>query len=515
MFDNWSTLKKLIWNRAFSGGTGPEYKTKSGTIVHITDALAAPIKKLTAQITPVQDLHGQDAPYPPGGGKNLLPNNATSATASNVTYTVNSDGTIAASGTSSGWNGLRIATITLAAGSYIISSGLTTGFDGLYLETSGAITVSTNNTGGAKSFDLSESGEITVKLFARPGRTYSQTVYPMIRLASVSDGTYAPYSNICPISGWTGLEGKRTGVNVWDEEIEAGSIYTSTGGDNNSSSALSGTFRSKNYIPVKENTSYYFKPDSSAVSGNVVSRLFFYGKDKEFISSPSGSSSARAFTTPNKAYFVRFFVNKAVTSADGDGSINYPSTDTDYHAYSSETLSVSWQDTAGTVYGGNIVVNEDGSGGLTVGMAIVDLGTLDWTTYSTPDRHVFRSAYPPPRPYVGDNALPPHALCSSYYPMAYSPISASDNGAFSLGNERVVIIDHRFTDASSFATAVHGVQLCYELATPITYTLPDVTMLTTLLGTNNIWVDTGDVSVEYRADTKRYVDKKIAEIVNS
>jgi len=35
--------------------------------------------------------------------------------------------------------------------------------------------------------------------------------------------------------------------------------------------------------------------------------------------------------------------------------------------------------------------------------------------------------------------------------------------------------------------------------------------LRTLLGTNNIWSDTGDAEVTYRADTALYVAKKIAE----
>ena len=60
-----------------------------------------------------------------------------------------------------------------------------------------------------------------------------------------------------------------------------------------------------------------------------------------------------------------------------------------------------------------------------------------------------------------------------------------------------------------------GQMLCYELATPLTYQFSNLTQLSTILGTNNVWVDTGDVQCEYRADTKLYIDKKIAEIVNS
>ena len=50
----------------------PVEKTVRGAIVHITDALAEPARKLTAYIEPLQDLHGYDAPWPAGGGKNLF-----------------------------------------------------------------------------------------------------------------------------------------------------------------------------------------------------------------------------------------------------------------------------------------------------------------------------------------------------------------------------------------------------------------------------------------------------------
>jgi len=35
--------------------------------------------------------------------------------------------------------------------------------------------------------------------------------------------------------------------------------------------------------------------------------------------------------------------------------------------------------------------------------------------------------------------------------------------------------------------------------------------MSTLLGINNIWANTGDVSLEYRADTKLFIEKAVAE----
>ena len=64
---------------------------------------------------------------------------------------------------------------------------------------------------------------------------------------------------------------------------------------------------------------------------------------------------------------------------------------------------------------------------------------------------------------------------------------------------------------SAGATPTTGAQVVYELATPITYHLTPQE-ITTLLGHNNIWADTGDTSVTYRADTKLYIDKKFTEL---
>lgn len=49
-------------------------------------------------------------------------------------------------------------------------------------------------------------------------------------------------------------------------------------------------------------------------------------------------------------------------------------------------------------------------------------------------------------------------------------------------------------------------QVVYKLATPITIDLTPQQM-TTLLGTNNIWADTGDTEVTYKADIQKYIQK--------
>jgi hypothetical protein len=58
--------------------------------------------------------------------------------------------------------------------------------------------------------------------------------------------------------------------------------------------------------------------------------------------------------------------------------------------------------------------------------------------------------------------------------------------------------------------STNNVQLVYPLATPLTVQLTP-SQISTLLGENHIWADTGDVAVTYRADTKLFIQEQIAE----
>ena len=73
------------------------------------------------------------------------------------------------------------------------------------------------------------------------------------------------------------------------------------------------------------------------------------------------------------------------------------------------------------------------------------------------------------------------------------------------------IKDTRFTTVSDFLADVGTSKILYELATPVTVQLTPSQMMQTLLGENHIFADTGDVAVEYRADTKLFIQEQIAE----
>lgn len=111
------------------------------------------------------------------------------------------------------------------------------------------------------------------------------------------------------------------GINLWDEEWEKGTLNNQ--GQN---AADNSRIRSKNYIHVKPNASiYFFHP-------NGIASLFYYKKDKTFISSGSFDNS-KAYTIPSECYYVRFIMAAAYGATYNDDiSVNYPATETGYNA---------------------------------------------------------------------------------------------------------------------------------------------------------------------------------------
>ena len=109
--------------------------------------------------------------------------------------------------------------------------------------------------------------------------------------------------------------------NQWDETWEVGSIDTTTGANVENSTVI----RSKGYIAITPNTSYYFKSPNVAVA-------FFYDSNKTYIAQ-SSANIWEVFTAPANAYYMRFRTSSDYGNTyNNNVSINYPSTITGYYA---------------------------------------------------------------------------------------------------------------------------------------------------------------------------------------
>jgi hypothetical protein len=157
-------------------------------------------------------------------------------------------------------------------------------------------------------------------------------------------------SNIRPISGWSSVGVTDCAVNIWDEEWEVGDIDAQ--GNPTSSTTL---IRTKNFNPCKPSTTYKVVTPS-----NTSMYMKYYDKDKNFIAPTVAAGST--ITTPSNCYYFKFVIGSAYgTTYNNDISINYPSTDTEYHAYSGTTTTIPFVDGQGQsveVFGGECdVVN--------------------------------------------------------------------------------------------------------------------------------------------------------------
>lgn len=381
-----STTNTLKFSIVIPSGASFGTSQQLQPMIAIEDKIVA-LNDLSVTMQPIQDLHGYSQPWPAGGGKNLLKNNLVSGTTNGVTVTVSNEGVITLNGTATATTTFFINdSIGLGAGSYKIN-GLSNGSTSSYnLEARYDGSWGHYVFNGDVVANVNTSFEKLV-LTVYSGAVLSNVVIkPMIRLASVIDDTFAPFANICPITGRTGL-----------------SVYVG---------------------PTQD------QQDAT-------------------------------------------------------------------------TYAVDWTSQAGTVYGGTLDVV---TGVLTVDWAMVDLGTLTWG---------YRSSGSSVAPYLYANyggmiaypgalyTYPIDAVCSQYKVVVRSGATFVDytlcgDGGSSV--DQIQVKDPRYTDAASFKAAMSGVQLVYELATPLTYQLTP-TQVAVLAGTNNVWSTGDSVSVTYTKDT--------------
>ena len=155
-----------------------------------------------------------------------------------------------------------------------------------------------------------------------------------------------------------------------------------------------------------------------------------------------------------------------------------------------------------TVYGGTV---DAVRGKLIEKIVSVDMGDITWTYASGQNPPVFRVS----TATLGCKQNDVTNLKSSMY-KTYS--SGWEDFMVSVGTNYLSVSNSNYTDATAFKNAMSGVQLVYELATPVEYDLTE-TEIKSLLGDNNVWTDTnGNITVAYCADTKLYIDKKLSEL---
>ena len=474
--------------------------TAYGAIASFPDGSGLPMRSLLATIEPEQDLHGQDAPYPAGAGKNKLPLSLaniktlnTSGTWSGNTYNLNGAFLTVLVDESGNVEGIRTTgqasdevdfylyyELLLPAERYTLtgcpSGGSATTYR-LFATNIGG------DTGSGASGTFDGVKVTTVRINIKSGTNVNGKIFtPMIRLESVTDATFAPYSNVCSVGGWQGLNGEVADINFLNQDgTNTSNGYVNHAYINSFDGAVSqasGTLDVMEYVPVKPNTTYTL----SGTSVNISNGWAEYDVNKVQVAHGTASVSPFTFTTGSRTHFVRFNRNYAT---DTQCQINLGSSALPYVPYVAPLpITCTWQTEAGTVYGGTVDVV---TGVLTVTDAIYNpTGSEGGYTQQTG-----RVAFAVPREYRGGEVV--DRPCSDF-----SIIAGGTAYCY-------VTTDMTVEELKAYFQQ-HTVQMLLGLTDTLTYQLTPQ-QISTLLGNNTVFVDTGSVSVTYQASIKGYIDK--------
>lgn len=265
---------------------------------------------------------------------------------------------------------------------------------------------------------------------------------------------------------------KVVGVNQWDEEWVNGTSSAPTGTGN--------YVWSKNYIPVIPNATYYHNKDLC---------LYFYDANKNLLSSIV-PNLVRTFTTPSSCRYILFrTISNYGATYNHDICINFSDTSRNgtYEPYKTNTIDLNLPTLTGKLNGEgeSVVVFPDGmkSAGSVydeiVGnkaikrIGVVDLGTLTWSYitadgvfYTTGISDAKRGSLTEPTKQI--NAA---GYVSSANTSQTSLLKAIEVNSIVHAANQCRIKDTSYSDAATFKTAMDGVMLYYELATPEEYIL--------------------------------------------
>ena len=286
-------------------------------------------------------------------------------------------------------------------------------------------------------------------------------------------------SNIRPIHGFSEVNATRAGKNLWPY-------------DN-----LTGTRRISKDISLPIG-SYVFSAicTSTDTDSNVCAFLFQY-EDGTYSALKSLQRNARSSNTINLTKPVRFLYvyasNNDTTSVNDDFTfsdiqIELGSTPTAYEPYTGNTYTIQLGQ---EVYGAEVdVVN----GVAHVTHGLVDLGDLLWA-YGSGFGGYFYANISDIKPNSWENCS-----CEAYKNhIITGNLNSLPNYNFGVDDmiKRIYFKNYDYTDANDFKIAVAGVKLVYELATPIETQLTP-TPISTIVGSNTIFADTGDIDITYK-----------------
>lgn len=509
----------LAWNQAVRDEAS-ENSTDFADVVTVTDAVedSAGVK---VKLEPAQDLHGYDHPWPAGGGKNLFNPTASAFAVSDLYH-----GQLIGAG-----NGESVALSLTDKGNNADISGVYLGLSGNGINSSDGIFWLISN-GNVNMLSNVRTNMPYVTIYGNLENTLAKILARFNVQAELATAptAWSPYENICPITGWDGVKVTRAGKNLCEKPTEENVVFRNGGYMFTLAFSQSGEIT----WTINVNAATYFMIKGFEIEGVHVGKTVtmsfasdvgvdsftgfgFYNPETAQRTFPGESKRTLEITSDMVGLYlcVRFYKGNAEgqTIDISNIQIELGSTATAYEPYAGQTYSITLPTEAGTVYGGELTVNADGSGSLVVDRASVDFASINWSRDTTENQNGTVFTANATVPFIGwGNGGHEFALSNAL-------VKASTTGSQGLENSNTFWWNTARTgyravwgkpnkgstieDFNTFLSS-NNVVVVGRLATPITYTLT-ASQIRTLLGTNNVWSDAGQTALTYTGTDEHLV----------
>ena len=505
----------------------PHKETNTGALLSFP-SVPSIIPALTANITPVQDLHG-GYPCTAGNGKNKFQTTATTGTINNVKFTVETDGSVTITGVPSAAVSTYIfGEVTLPAGTYKangFASGASNSTRLVYLNKGTSAVLASIYSGRDIEFTL--ASETTVKVYPIVPSTFSGsalTFYPMIRVSTETDATFTPYENICPISGWAGSKVTVTSTNLIGGTLLRDSIKSALPSATINETAKTIEFAANAAVSsaiigqglttsvglkfkFKENTSYTFiisgyntNSGSKRVNlrVNYTDGTYSYIPDFPTTAATKQVTVYRTNSTKTVLSLTKSNLNSSTVIYYDESGIFEGAIETDDFVPFGQYFNYTFTD-AGTVYGGSLNVK---TGVLTVDKVHESLTSKTWQTRVTGEKKkLFSSSVEQYYTTGTTSGYKPDFIMDRY--VIQGSTSAAAVTVNDIDDRSIGIYGLRTT--ATHSTTIYAIlnigdtpegEIVYKIETPTTYQLTPQ-QVKALVKKSSIWADTGDVTATY------------------
>lgn len=361
----------------------------------------------------------------------------------------------------------------------------------------------------------------------------------------VQEGTGDPSpDNVRPISGWTGVNIFDNNKNLYSTEkttTHRGLTYTTDGkghlditGTYSGGTAMSaavGTSQTANYQSgMTLQNEMLLKPGTYTLKATRTGAGFAltvlvgptlgtaYNETHFLFDALTGGTFTittpeylSLYTTASELTAQSYTVHYDIQLETGDHATTF-----EEREYAS--LPINWESEAGTVYGGTVTLNEDGSADVASNRVITVLdgsGDEDWSNggYGAPVKWWIptnlRNLI-----VIPGQSTPIKAIANYLRPLSKNSDWNTNDNYFSHATGYLYM---KCSTIGAYANwrnylSENPLTILFKLKTPITHHFSDIGQLKTFLGVNNVWCNTGDITeLVYPVDTTAAIDAGDAE----